>query len=346
MKKTVYLLSGAAGFLGSNVSRSLLSQGKKVRALVLEGDRAAQHIPAGVEIIWGNLLDPQSLERFFAVPEDTETIVLHCASFVTVNPEFNQKVYDVNVTGTKNIIDKCLEHGMKKLVYVSSTGAIPELPHGEIIREVDHFNPDLVRGCYSRTKAQATQLVLDAVRDRGLDASIVYPSGIAGPNDFAYTFFATFILDAAMGKMPAGIEGSFNAVDVRDLAEAVIACAEKGRKGEGYILSNSIVGIADIFHYIHKHSGAKAVKMILPVPVARVLAFFAEAISMVTKKPALFTGFSVYNLARNNNFSCEKAKRELGFHTRPFEESIADTVAWLCAEGKIQVAQETEIVCA
>jgi dihydroflavonol-4-reductase len=158
MEKTVYLLTGAAGFLGSNVSRSLLSQGKNVRALVLEGDKAAVHIPAGVEIVRGDLLDGQSLETFFTVPDGMETVVLHCASFVTVNTEYNQKVFDVNVTGTKNIIDKCLAHGVKKLVYVSSTGAIPELPHGQAIKEVDHFNPDLVRGCYSQTKAQATQL--------------------------------------------------------------------------------------------------------------------------------------------------------------------------------------------
>jgi dihydroflavonol-4-reductase len=72
--------------------------------------------------------------------------------------------------------------------------------------------------------------------------------------------------------------------------------------------------------------------------VARVLAFFAEAASQLTKKPAMFTGFSVYNLARNNNFSCEKAKRELGFHTRPFEQTIADTIEWLRAEGKISAA--------
>jgi dihydroflavonol-4-reductase len=338
MEKIVYLLTGAAGFLGSNVSRALLAQGRKVRALVLEGDRAAQYIPAGVEIVWGNLLDAPSLETFFTVPDGMETVVLHCASFVTVNPEFNQKVYDVNVTGTKNIIAKCLEHKAQKLVYVSSTGAIPELPQGEIIKEVDQFNPDLVRGCYSQTKAQATSLVLDAVRDQGLDASIVYPSGICGPNDFAYTFFASFILDAALGKMPAGIAGSFNSVDVRDLAEGVIACAEKGHKGEGYILSNCCVSIQDIFHLIHEYAGSPEVKMILPVPVARILARFATCVSKLTGKPAMFTEFSVYNLARNNNFSCEKAKRELGFHTRPFAQTIADTITWLQAEGKISAA--------
>jgi dihydroflavonol-4-reductase len=338
MRETVYLLTGAAGFLGINVCQSLIAQGKKVRALVLEGDPASKRIPREVEIITGNLIDPASLDEFFDVSGNAEIIVLHIASFVTVVPDWNQKVHDVNVNGTKNIINKCLEHKAGKLVYISSTGAIPELPKGQAIKEPDTFNPDAVVGCYSKTKAEATQLVLDAVRNKGLDASIVYPSGICGPGDFAYTFFAQFIIDCANGNMPAGIEGSFNSVDVRDLANGVIACAERGRKGEGYIMSNSLVSIQNIFGLIHHFTGTPEIKLVLPVPVAKFFAFFAERIGKITKKPVKLTTFSIYNLARNNNFDCSKAVRELGFKCRSFEETIQDTVEWLRAEDKINVA--------
>jgi len=157
MNNTVYLLTGATGFLGSNISRSLLDKGCKVCALVMENDRALQSVPKEVEIVFGNLLDKAALDSFFTVPENTETIMLHCASFVTVDPNWNQKVYDVNVTGTANIIDMCLKYKVKKLVYVSSTGAIPELPKGEVIKEISSFNPDAVIGCYQKTKALATQ---------------------------------------------------------------------------------------------------------------------------------------------------------------------------------------------
>jgi dihydroflavonol-4-reductase len=337
MKERIYLLTGAAGFLGINVSKTLIDQGKKVRALVLEGDPAIKQIPPEVEIIAGNLLDLASLDVFFDAPSNAEIIVLHIASFVTVIPDWIQKVYDVNVTGTKNIIQKCLEYKARKLVYISSTGAIPELPKGQAIKEPGSFNPDTVVGCYSKTKAQATQLVIDAVQDKGMDASIVYPSGICGPGDFAYTFFAQFIVDCANGKLPAGIAGSFNSVDVRDLANGVIACAERGRKGEGYIMSNSFVSIQDIFGLIHRFTGAPQVKLVLPVPVAKVLAFFAETAAKITKKPAMMTTFSIYNLARNNDFDCSKAVRELDFKCRPFEKTIQDTVEWLQKEGKIQI---------
>ena len=335
MNNRLYLLTGAAGYLGSNISRKLLESGERVRALVLPGDPAAGHVPEGVEVVSGDLLDLESLERFFAAPEGTEVIVLHCASFVTVNPDPNPKVYAVNVTGTRNILAMCLKRAVKKLVYVSSTGAIPELPNGRTIREVDWFDPKAVVGYYGETKAEATQLVLDAVHEKGLDASIVYPSGIAGPNDFGYSFFATFVIDAAMGKMPAGVQGSFNAVDVRDLADGVIACAEKGGKGEGYIMSNDLVTIREMFQLIARYTGAREVKMILPVWVARALAAVMKIQSKLTGKPALLTSFAIYNLARNNNFSSEKARRELDYRTRPFEETIEDTVNWLREERKI-----------
>ena len=345
MKNTVYLLTGAAGYLGSNISRSLIARNKTVRALVLKGDSAITQIPAGVEIISGDITDSGSVEEFFSSPDgspdDAEIIVIHCASMVTVSPELSVKLMSVNVTGTRNILDACIKHKVKKLVYISSTGAIPELPHGEIIREVDSFNPYQIVGGYGKTKAMATQLVLDAVKEHGLDASVIYPSGISGPNDYGNGYFTNFIIDYVSGKMPAGIAGSFNAVDVRDLAEGVIACTEKGRKGEGYIMSNSAVSMRELFGLISKYTGAPVVKFILPASAAKVFAAISSFFSVFTKKQGLLTNFAIYNLTRNNIFSSEKAKRELGFRVRPFEETIRDMAAWLYNDGRICIGGKT-----
>jgi dihydroflavonol-4-reductase len=341
MTKQLYLLTGAAGYLGSNISRALVERHKDLRVLVLEGDPGAKRVPKEAEIITGDLLDEDSLNRFFAAGDDTELIVIHCASMVTVTPELTPKLYAVNVTGTKNIINKCIERRVKKLVYVSSTGAIPELPKGQTIREVTAFDPDVIVGGYGKTKAEATELVLDAVRENGLDASIVYPSGISGPNDYGNGYFTNFIIDYVNGNMPAGIAGSFNAVDVRDLAAGVIACTEKGRKGEGYILSNCAVSMRDLCHLISTYTGAGEVKLILPVSVAKIFAFLAGIVSHFTKKPGLLTPYAIYNLERNNNFSCEKAERELGFTVRPFEDTIRDMVIWLHRDKRIDIPGET-----
>ena len=338
--KTTYLLTGAAGYLGSNVSRLLIEQKKSVRALVLKGDPAISQVPSEAEIISGDLLDIDSLEKLFNVSEGTEIIVIHCASMVSVSTELSKKLYAVNVTGTKNILDACIMHKVKKLVYVSSTGAIPELPHGQVIREVDSFDPKPIFGGYGKTKAIATQMVFDAIKEHDLDASIVYPSGITGPNDYGNGYFTNFIIDYFNGKMPAGITGSFNAVDVRDLADGVIACTEKGRKGEGYIMSNSAVSMRDLFSLIHRNTGAKDVNLIIPVSVVKVLSAVSSFFSFFTKKPSMIPSFAIYNLTRNNVFSCEKAKRELGFKTRPFDETIRDMAVWLHNNSRICITGE------
>lgn len=235
MNKTIYLETGAAGFLGSHVCDELLERGEQVRALVLPGDKSAAHIPPAVEIVEGNLCDADSLETFFGIPERDESIVIHCASMVTTNAGFNQKLIDVNVGGTKNVIDRCLAHPeCRKMVYVSSTGAIPEQPKGAMIRETDHFTPVNEKtqvGCYSQSKAMATQEVLNACRERNLKACVVHPSGILGPKDYAVSETTGTVIKIMNGEMTIGMGGSFNLCDVRDLAHGCVAAADKGKVG-------------------------------------------------------------------------------------------------------------------
>lgn len=337
--KKIYLLTGAAGLLGSNISRQLIQDGEEVRALVLRGDPAAKYVPEEAEIIYGDLLDMASLETLFDVPADREAYVIHCASIVALDPKPNAKVRAVNVDGTKNMIAQCLKHHVKKLVYVSSTGAIPELPHGQKIKEVDHFLPaDGLVGYYSVTKAEASQLVLDAVRDNpDLDASIVHPSGICGPDDFSYGPVATMIMKYANGDMKMGIEGTFNSVDVRDLARGVISCCERGRRGECYIMSNEQVTMAEMFEFVNQAAGLHYHPSILSGKKAHGMVKLLGIGSKLTGKEPLMTEFSIYNLMRNNDFDCSKAEKELGFSCRPFSDTIRDEVLWLSREGKLSL---------
>ena len=334
--KRKILVTGAAGFLGGTVCRQLVEKGDDVRAFVLPNDPAMKFVPAEAEVCAGDLCDKESLEKFFTVEEGVETIVLHIASIVSVNPEYNQKVIDVNVGGTQNIIDLCLSHPeCKKLVYCSSTGAIPELPEGEAIKEISKFNPDKVLGCYSQSKAIATQKVLDAVRDRGLNACVVHPSGIMGPEDFAVGETTGTLIKIINGEMPAGIDGSFNLCDVRDLAAGTIAAIDKGRKGQCYILGNDPVSFRDFCNMVSDESGCKPVKMFLPIWAANLMGKMMEKKAKKNGTKPLLTTFSVYNLARNNTFDSSKAKEELGYTTRSYEETIHDEVMWLKASGKI-----------
>ena len=135
--KTIYLVTGAAGFMGTNVCAQLLERGDAVRAFVLKGDPAVKFMPKAVEIFECDLCNAEDCEKFFAVEPGTQTVCIHCASMVTINPNYSEKLIAVNVGGTENMLKAAKNHPeCKKFVYVSSTGAIPELPKGEIIREV------------------------------------------------------------------------------------------------------------------------------------------------------------------------------------------------------------------
>lgn len=333
---TMYLITGAAGFLGGTVCRQLIERGELVRAFVLKNDPAIQFVPNEAEIVEGDLTDKESLERFFTVPKDTRTIVLHIASIVTVNPDYNQKVMDVNVGGTQNIIDLCLTHNeVQKLVYCSSTGAIPEAPKGTSIAEVDCFDEHKVLGCYSQSKALATQAVLDAVQFKGLNACVVHPSGIMGPEDFAVGETTGTLIKIINGEMPAGIDGSFNLCDVRDLASGLISAADNGRSGECYILGNEPVSFREFANMVAEEAGCKKIGLFLPIWAANLMGSIMEHQAKRKGQKPMMTRFSVYNLARNNAFDSSKAKKELGYTTRSYRETIHDEIAWLKETRKI-----------
>ena len=336
MSNTLYLVTGAAGFLGGHICRQLLERGDKVRAFALPGDKAIQYIPEGVEVVEGNLCNMEDVEKFFTVEAGVETICLHIASVVTVTPDYSPLVMNVNVGGTKNIIHCCKKHEeCKKLVYCSSTGAIPEEKKGRKIREVMYFDEDQTVGCYSRSKALATQAVLDAANIEGLNACVVHPSGILGPEDPALGETTKTVIDIIKGEMPMGMDGSFNLCDVRDLAAGTIAAADKGRKGECYILANEEVSFRDFCKLLNEESGCKPIKQFLPLGLAYKLAAFMEKMAAKSGKQPLMTTFSVYNLARNNSFDYSKAQRELGYTTRPYVETIRDEITWLKENGHI-----------
>ena len=335
--KMLYLVTGAAGFLGSAVCRQLTDQECQVRAFILPNDPARKYIPEGVEIFEGDLTDIESLRPFFVIPEDMEAAVLHIASIVTIDPGYNQKVVDVNVGGTKNIIELCLNMPrIQKLVYCSSTGAIPEQPEGTLIKEVDFFDETKVPGCYAMSKAWATQEVLDACHHKGLNASIVHPSGIMGPDDYAIGEPTQNLIRIINGELPAGIDGDFNLCDVRDLAQGLIAAVDKGRSGECYILANEPVTFKEFCRMVTEESGGKKVRIFLPIFAANIMGSMMEAQAKKTGEKPLMTRFSVYSLARNNHFDSSKAKEELGYTTRSYEETIHDQVQWLLREGIIK----------
>lgn len=327
----LYLITGAAGHLGSVVSKKLLERGDSVRALALPGEK---NIPRGAEVVFGNVCDKESLKPFFAGTDSNDTVVIHCAGIVSIASKFDERLREVNVGGTKNIADLCLEEGVKRMVYVSTVHAIPERNKGETMCEISHFNPEEVIGSYAKTKSEASSYVLEAV-GKGLDAVIVHPSGIVGPNDYGRGHLTTLVEDYCNGRLGAGLDGGYDFVDVRDVADGIISAAEKGGKGECYILSNEYFYIREIFEILHEVTGKRKIKTYLPIGFIRFMAPVAELYYKILGQPPLFTPYSIYTLTSNAIFSHDKASKELGYSTRDMRETIADTVAWLAEQGRV-----------
>ena len=170
----------------------------------------------------------------------------------------------------------------------------------------------------------------------GLKACVVHPSGILGPNDHAMGETSSTVLQIIRGEMPMGMQGSFNLCDVRDLAAGTIAAIDKGRVGECYILANETVTLKEMCDMLNAECNSRKIKFYLPLNLADKIAQGLEKQAEKTGKKPLMTTFSVYNLARNNEFDYSKAQRELGYTTRSYQETIRDEVQWMKDEGLIE----------
>ncbi len=328
----LFLVTGAAGHLGSTVVKELLSQNRRVRALVLPKEK---NLPEGnLEIFYGDVREKESLRPFFTQEEERRVIVIHCAGIVSIATKHIQLVHDVNVGGTKNIVDLSREYNVARLIYVSSVHAIPENEKEEVTTEVKEFNPDDVVGLYAKTKSEATAYVLEAAK-AGLDAVVVHPSGLFGPYDNGRGHMTVLVSDYYKGRLTAAINGGYDFADVRDVSMGILQCVEKGRRGECYILSNRYFEVREILDALHEITGKKKIKTYLPLWFIKITAPLAELYYKILRQPPLYTAYSIYTLNTHALFSHEKATNELGYVTRDFHETLKDMVSWLEEEGRL-----------
>ncbi|WP_040196528.1 NAD-dependent epimerase/dehydratase family protein [Candidatus Soleaferrea massiliensis] len=323
--KTLYIVTGANGHLGSTIIRILRRQHKQVRGLILDGEdcRDGQY----VRYLHGDVRSKASLEPLFADIQAARVTVIHTAGIVDIADKASEQMVEVNVRGTQNMVELCLKHRVARLVYVSSVHAIPEKDDMQVLEEVGRFSSSAVVGGYAKTKAAATQIVLDAVKE-GLDAVVVHPSGILGPYDESGNHLVQLVKSYVQGRLPACVRGGYDFVDVRDVAAGCLTAAEKGKTGECYILSNRHYEIKDLLRMVRTVQGGRKIPT-LPVWMAKAAAPIIEWRARNQRSKPLFTRYSLYTLTSNDRFSHDKATRELGYRPRDLYETIRDTVRWM-----------------
>ena len=321
--KKLFIITGANGHLGGTIVRMLNGRPVQVRGLVF-GDKKKQDT-GSIHYYSGDVREPETLRPLFEGCEDMETIVIHTAGIIDISNHVSPELYDVNVNGTKNILALCREYPVKRLVYVSSVHAIPEQKRGNVTGEIRDFSPDAVVGGYAKTKAEATREVRRAAQE-GLDAVVVHPSGILGPYDRSGNHLVQMVAEYLHGTLPACVKGGYDFVDVRDVAEGCLLAAEKGRKGECYILSDRYCEIREGLEIAGAVSGKKKLP-VLPLWMAKMAAPFIQLHARRKKRRPLYTAYSLHVLGTGERFSHKKATEELGYHPRDLKVTIRDMVA-------------------
>lgn len=323
--KKLYLITGATGHVGTVLVSKLIEYNKNIRVLVLPDDKG--FIPSDVEICIGDITKKESLSKFFNRDGYDSVTLIHCAALISIASQQDERLWNINVNGTDNIMQEALNSNVERVIYVSSVHAIPESKKTESINEVNNFSPKIVHGQYAKSKAEAAQKVLDYAK-KGLNVSIVHPSGIIGPGDLKFNNNMIRTINAiAEDKISFAIEGGYDFVDSRDVVDGIIECEKKGVSGECYILSGHYMTISNLVNTVRKIKGKREIKLELPYIIVKFIApIFEYLYNIFGKSSPLFTPYSVYTLNTNGNFSHKKASLEFGYSPRDINESIRDSI--------------------
>ena len=317
------LVTGGAGHLGNVLVRELVERGEDVRVLILSGEDTQSLSGLAVEIVEGNVLDLDSLIQAM----EGVDVVFHMAGLVSITPEGEALMRDVNVKGTQNVIDAVRATGVEKLIYTSSIHALERPPMGVSIDEACQFDPENPAGAYDCTKAQAS-LLIEKAAQAGLDARIVCPTGVVGPFDFRRSEMGELIRSWAKNPINFGWEGAFDFVDVRDVAAGHILVRDHGKPGETYILGGERIEFRALHHLVKTATGKEKRLISFPLTLVKIIAPMAELFYKVTKTKPLITRYSIETIVSNSDISSEKAKKELGYKPRKLAKTITDTIEW------------------
>jgi len=323
------LVTGATGFVGAAVARALNATGTEVRVLIRRDSDLRNLGGLKVEQAYGDLRDRDSLSRALSGCQQLYHVAAHYALWAKDPSVF----YEVNVTGTRTLLETARELGIERIVYTSTIGAIGLPIGGGLGTEETPVSLSHMAGDYKRSKYLAEQEVLKLAR-AGLPVVIVNPSAPVGQGDIKPTPTGQLIVDFMKGRMWAYIETGMNLVDVDDVAVGHLRAMERGRIGERYILGNQNLSLREIFEILSKLTGVTAPRIKLPwqaiLPLAHLNRWIADYLTHQSPRiPLEGVRMAKYRM----HYDCSKAMRELGLPQTPVELALEKAVRWFRAHG-------------
>jgi dihydroflavonol-4-reductase len=323
------LVTGAAGFLGSHLTRQLVARGDDVRVLMRASSTNRAIADLSLEYVTGDLRDAASLDRAMKGVKR----VFHVAADYRLWAKRSQDIYDSNVGGTKNLLDAAKRAAIQQLIYTSTVATIavdrPQLPN-----EFTDAKLEEMVGHYKRSKWMAEREALSAAKS-GLPVIVAMPTTPVGPWDWKPTPTGKIILDFLNGKMPGYVETGLNFVAVEECAAGHLLIAEKGKVGERYLLGGENLTLKNMLDLLAKITGLSAPKLKIPHGLALGVAYASTAFSrLVGREPGI--PVEGVKIARHMMFvDCARAQHELGFKAGPVAAALERAVRWYEANGYI-----------
>jgi dihydroflavonol-4-reductase len=346
-----YLVTGATGFLGRHLVRTLLDRGHSVQALVRKKTAELPQVPEVVQVE-GDVLDGSSVERALGNSEG----VFHCAGKVSRKPDDAEALYKLHVDGTKNVIGAAIARGVRRVVIASTSGTIAVGDDPDRVATEDDDAPIglLNRWPYYRSKLFAEKAALElhgtplGVGDQTLDVVCVNPAILLGPGDIhgSSTEDVRLFLER---KIPAIPPGGLSYVDARDAAMAMALAMDRGIGGRRYLIGACNLTIKEFFARLERVSGVQG--PVLPMPgnrqareIARTGAEMLERLSTRLGIPVAVDPVSLDMAHFYWYLDASLAENELGWTPRDPVETLVDTIRDLEERGVVWPAQSGSLL--
>jgi dihydroflavonol-4-reductase len=318
---TTIAVTGASGHIGNVVCRLLSEKGYRVKAMYHSNQTSLQGL--ALEIVQGDVLNKADLARLI----DGCDVVINCAAIISIHGDPTGIVFKTNTEGPKNIVEISKAKGVKKIIHISSTHAVKEIPATLAFDESRSYKTSSDYA-YDYSKAQGEQIMLSGA-GKGLEVVVLRPSSVIGPHDFKPSEMGKALLDFYLQKIPFLPHGGYDFVDVRDVAQSIVAAIDKGTRGEIYLLSGKYYSLKTIANLVHTVTGKKIPQKVLPYWLLKSVLPLISVYSRMTHAKPLFTIESIDALKNGHpNMDHSKAAAQLGHRCRPIEESLYDFYRW------------------
>ncbi len=331
-----YIVTGCTGFVGNVLAKRLLKDGLKVIGFARSEKKVVQVFGDNPPLmVYGDITNKQDIERLFE-HADSNTVVIHTVAKVSIGESSNEEMVAITVNGTKNVVECSVDKKIKKLLHVTSTEALPS--NKSLEENAKKYIPDPAHSKkgYAKTKSMADKIVLDAVKNQELNASLLMFASVIGPGDYTKGHMSQMFIDYIEGKLPASIDGGYNDFDIRDVADVLPAIVDNSVSGENYIFANKPNKINNMLNIIAEKLNKKKL-VTLPIWMAYVGLPFLTVWAKITKQRPLYTKVALSTLSEDANFPLDKTKEAFNYNPRPLEQTVSDQVDFFIQNNMVKV---------